>query len=195
MVIHIKNISLNKKTINYVKEKYPELQIKDVLVKYEFKEMYYYSVVETKSGIFFEVKIKDGQMKDDYYVSIWKSKVSREVEAFIQKEFSSNVDVDFIINVNEEIMKKYENYKEYSDFGFEIEGMTKMYITIRQNFQGDESYRKCFSVIEWIIRNQKIKSDIIFGFKDKYFLFIDTSSLEKIKKWDDLKQYLRRTIV
>lgn len=90
-----------QKTINYVKEKYPELQIEDVSVKYEFKEMYYYSLITAKSGVNFQVKMENNHLKDNYYSSIWMTRVSKEVKGFVEKEISSDVSFDFIINTNE----------------------------------------------------------------------------------------------
>jgi uncharacterized protein YxeA len=114
------------KVESYVLSKYPDVTIRHQEVVYSFKSMNYSSTIYTISGTYFHVSTDhENEMQDDYFASIWESRVSSVVTDMIQRQINKTAYARFVIETSNDKLAQYKNSKSYAEFSSKIQGNAK----------------------------------------------------------------------
>ncbi|MBE9918395.1 hypothetical protein G8C92_30840 [Paenibacillus donghaensis] len=182
--------SFAKEVAEYISLKYPELEIDNKNIKYDFKEMNYIATLKTTQEIKFHVKDYNGSLEDDYYVSIWNTKVSNELTSLIRKKDKEGSARYFIEGISNDEMKKYKDYSLHSELSHEIQTHSKIFIYFSNDFSGSShQLQNCYEIIEEV-KEKKREANIVFFFRKSPMIVINIDQLDKVKDRKDIENFI-----
>lgn len=176
----------------YLKSEYPNVILKNHEVKYNFKEMKYYSVLTSNDNVVFLSKTGyDVLFYCDYYIAKWEQVLNEEIVSSLQREVPLDATMKVTISLTEDQARN--NSAQFSINNFLEKNMdnTEMIIGYHDKEISEELIKKSYEVIKWM-GNQNYNMSFFFLFKDRrHSIQIKFEDITKINKWDDLKQFMR----
>ncbi len=153
--------------------------------------MKYYATIITDSDLVVSISTDyDNRLIDNYYVAKWEDEVSKLISLYINNEIEPGAKVRFIINAQNEELKAYKGNHSFVEFGDQFQDRVRLLVDLGTPKKIDaKQLQKCFKIVNWI-KMQKYKTDIVFLFEDDLFIRVESKDLEKIKEWQNLKQYM-----